>query len=243
MVPDLPTGAGQPRRDAAARAALAEIARRVRPVGAAHERVVEVPGSLGARLPQRGVRRGSVVAVTGAPGAGATSVALTLAGAVTARGEWAAALDLGGTLGALAAAEAGVALERFVVVRPPGGARALADRWATVVAALLDGVGLVIAELPRSLRTADARRLAARARERAAILVPLAPTDAWPAEAALRLHAPGGPWPLVDGLLTERTVPVVVDGHGAGAITGARAGAITGAGAPGGRGTGHARAG
>lgn len=239
MVSDLPTGAGPPRRDAAARAAaraaLAEIGRRVRPVHAAHERLVVVPGSLGARLPQRGVRRGSVVAVTGEPGAGATTVALTLAAAVTARGEWAAAVDLGGTLGALAAAEAGVALERFAVVRPPGGARGLADRWAAVVAALLDGVGLVIAELPRSVRTADARRLAARARERAAILVPLARDDAWPAEAALRLHAPGGPWRIDAGLLAERTVPVVADG---------RAAASPGsAGPPGQPDVGHARAG
>ena len=72
-----------------------------------------------------------------------------LAAAVTAVGEWAAAVDLDGTLGALAAREAGVALDRFAVVRrvPPA-------RWATVVAALLDGVSLVIAEVPRGVGAA-----------------------------------------------------------------------------------------
>ena len=61
--------------------------------------------------------RGAVVGVEGMPGAGATSVALALAAAVTAVGEWAAAVDLDGTLGGRAAAEAGVALDRFAVVR------------------------------------------------------------------------------------------------------------------------------
>ena len=51
-----------------------------------------------------------------------------------------------------------MALDRFAVVRrvPP-------SRWATVVAALLDGVSLVIAEVPRGIGAADARRLVARA--------------------------------------------------------------------------------
>src|SRR5204863_192915 len=81
-------------------------------------------------------------------------------------GEWAAAVDLDGTLGARAAEEAGVVLERFAVVRrvPP-------TRWAIVVAALLDGVSLVIADVPRGVSLGDARRLIARARERDAILV------------------------------------------------------------------------
>jgi hypothetical protein len=223
-----------PRRDAAARAALADADRRTRPVSAAHERVVEIPEPLGRLIPNRGVRRGSVVAVDGAPGAGATSVALALAAAVTAAGEWAAAVDLDGTLGALAAGEVGVALDRFAVVRPSGGGSWSPDRWATAVAALLDGVSLVIVELPRSVRATDARRLAARARERETILVPLARAGAWPAEAALRLRAVGGAWPGLDaggGILVDRTVRVEVEGRGvapwAGSRTGGRAGPRT----------------
>ena len=204
-----------PRRDAAARAALGAVARRARPVSGAHERLVEVPGPLGELIPHRGVRRGAVVAVDGAAGAGATSVALALAAAATAAGQWAAAVDLDGTLGALAAAEAGVALDRFAVVRPPGGLPP--DRWAATVATLLEGVDLVVAEVPRSVRAADARRLVARAREREALLAALNRGGAWPVEAALRLRAAGGGWPGIgrgEGVLADRTVRVEAEGRG-----------------------------
>ena len=111
------------------------------------------------------------MAVKGSPGSGSTTVALTLAAAATAAGEWAAVVDLAGsaergTLGARAAAVAGVELERLAVVRnaPP-------DRWAAVVAALLDGITVVVAAVPPHLRLGDARRLVARARERRRVLV------------------------------------------------------------------------
>lgn len=206
-----------PRRDDEARVALADAARLARPVSAAHERVVAVPGPLGDLIPGGGLRRGAVVVVDGDPGAGVTSVVLALAAAVTGTGEWAAAVDLDGTLGGRAAAEAGVALDRFAVVRPSLGGSVPPERWATVVATLLDGVSLVIAELPRSVRPADARRLVARAREREVILVPVARAGAWPAEAALRFRAAGGPWPGLDagsGVLTDRTVRVEIEGRG-----------------------------
>ncbi len=61
-------------------------------------------------------------------------------------------------------------LSRFAVVRDVPG-----DRWATVVAALLDGVSLVVADVPRGLRAGDARRLVARARERSTVLVMVVP--------------------------------------------------------------------
>jgi hypothetical protein len=156
-----------PRRDGEARAHLDLVGRQARPLVSAHERLVVVPGPLGALLPHGGLRRGSVVTVEGAAGAGATSLAFALAAAVTAIGEWAAVVDLEGTLGPLGAAAAGVALDRFAVVRrvPP-------SRWAAVVGVLLDGAGVVIAEVPRHIDAGDARRLVARARERGAVLVP-----------------------------------------------------------------------
>jgi hypothetical protein len=209
-----------PRRDDDARAALAAAARRHRPVSAAHERVIPVPGPLGELLPHAALARGAVIGVEGVPGAGASSVALALAAAVTGVGEWAAAVDLDGSFGGRAAADAGVALDRFAVVRPPPGARFPMDRWATAVATLLDGTSLVIAELPRSVRAADARRLVARAREREVILVPFGPAHAWAADTTLRVRATGGAWPGLDagsGLLGERTIRVQVDGRGAAA--------------------------
>ena len=216
------TIAALPRRDADARAALSEAAVRARPVVLAGERVLEVPGDLGALLPAGGVVRGSVVVVGGERGAGATSLAFGLAAAATVRGEWAAAVDLDATFGAEAAQEVGVALERFAVVRPgPGGLPPA--RWASVVAALLDGVSVVVTELPRYARAVDARRLVARARERGAVLVPVEGTrTTWPAESSLRLHADGGTWEGLRagaGLLAERVVQVRVDGQGTAART------------------------
>ncbi len=213
-------GATLPRRDERARAHLEVLAREVRPAVAAADRSLPVIGGLGALLPGGGLRRGSVVTVCGTVGAGGTSLALHLAAAATAAGEWAAFVTPCSTLGGAAAAEAGVALDRCAFVRqvPPA-------RWATVVAALIDGVALVAATVPPGLRLGDARRLAARARERAAVLVliesPLSAgsrrTGVWPVEAALRMTAEGSPWSGLSagsGLLAPRKLRVQVEGRG-----------------------------
>jgi hypothetical protein len=182
---------------------------RVRPLVAAGDRRLAVAGPLGTLLPGGGVRRGATVSVDGVPGSGATSVALALAAAATQRGEWAAVVDPYGTLGARAAAAAGVELERCAVIR-----RCPAERWGTVVAALLDGVTLVAATVPLRLRHGDARRLVARARERASVLVALGP---WPVEATVRLYAEGSTWSGLDegsGALGVRELQVRVEAKG-----------------------------
>jgi hypothetical protein len=144
------------------------------------------------------------VAVEGGPGSGATSLGLRLAAAATATGAWAAVADPDGTFGGLAAAEAGVVLERLAVVRGMSG-----TRWSVVVAALIDGVALVVGDTPVGLRAGEAHRLVARVRERGAVLVAVgAPGRAWPGEAALRIRAEGREWP-------GGTVRVVVEGRGA----------------------------
>src|SRR5262249_13551578 len=125
--------------------ALDELAARIAPVTAAANRRIEVPGLVDA-LPS-GVRRGTVVRGSGTAGAGATGVALRLAAAVTGAGEWVAAVDPEGTLGGLAALEAGIAADRFAVVRGVGR-----DRWPVVVGALLDGVTGVVAGVPVGVR-------------------------------------------------------------------------------------------
>jgi hypothetical protein len=194
---------------AAATVRLAEVAERIRPFVPTSERAIAVAGDLGALLPGGGLRRGSVVALDGRLGSGLTTVALTLAAAVTGAGEWAVAVD-DGTLGGRAAAEAGVELERFAVVRRPP-----ANRWATVVAALIDGVALVAATVPPHLRPGDARRLVARARERSAVLVAL---GSWPVEAALRLRVEGAAWSGLHagaGVLGDQRIAMCVEARGA----------------------------
>ena len=202
--------AALPRRDAHARQHLADAAHRARPVVLARERVLAVPGPTGDGLPARGLQRGTVTAVDGRPGAGVTKLGLRLEADASAAGEWVAAIDGDGVLGGLAARDAGIALDRFAVVRG-----VTPQRWATTVAALLDGVAFVLALTPPALRHADARRLVARTRERGAVLVALGP---WPVEAMLRLHVAGGSWEGLGegtGLLTDRTPAFTVEGRGA----------------------------
>src|SRR3954468_4637878 len=180
----------RPRRDEQARAQLEEVAQGARPLLLARDRSVALSGALADLVPGGAVARGTVLRVVGDTGAGATTVGFELAAAFTALGEWAAAIDLDATLGPLAAAEAGVALERFAVVR-----RVAPARWATVVAALLDGVSLVLAEVPRGVGLGDARRLAARARERESVLVVAETHGAvWPGGATFTLHAAASAW-------------------------------------------------
>ena len=198
-----------PNRDPDARALLRSAATRAAPAVQAGDRRLSIAGPIGNLLPAGGIRRGATIALDGPPGAGSTTVAMSLAAAATSAGEWAAVVDPDGTFGARAAADAGVALERCAIVR-----RVPSDRWATVVAALLDGVTLVVAATPNHLRLGDARRLTARARERASVLVALGP---WPAEAALRIHARAHEWSgLGDGagLLTEGNLVVDLEGRG-----------------------------
>ena len=200
-----------PSRDVEARARLHTVAARAQPFVAAGDRRLPVAGLLGELLPAGGVQRGSTVAIGGLLGSGATTVAFTLAAAATAAGEWAAVVDPYGTLGARAAVEAGVELDRLAVVR-----RAPPDRWGAVVAALLDGITVVVAAVPPRVRLGDARRLVARARERGAVLVAF---GAWPVEAAVRVHTGPSQWRGLEpglGLLDTRDLNVRVEAKGRG---------------------------
>lgn len=167
----------------------------VRPVAAQEvdDRVLPVSGPLARLLPAGGLRRGSTVAVPNGPGA--TSLLLALLAEASAGGAWVGVVGRS-DLGLVAAAEAGVRLERLALVPRPG-----ADLLA-VTSALLDGLDIVVvAGAERAgVRAADRQRLAARTRQRGAVLVAL------------------GPWPGADAELTCSDVQW--EGVGAGAAGG-----------------------
>lgn len=178
------------------------------PQPGADGRLLPVVAPLTGLLPGGGLRRGSTVAV--AEGAGSTSLLLALLAQASAAGAWAGVVGRP-ELGLVAAAEAGVDLERVALVPYPG-----ADLVA-VTAALLDGLDLVAVALPRGqVRAADRQRLAARARQRGAVLLPLGP---WPG-ADVELGCGQVEWQGVrggadgGGRLTARRVHVRLQGRG-----------------------------
>ncbi|WP_196250859.1 hypothetical protein [Cellulomonas sp. JZ18] len=163
-----------------------------------------VPPALSRVLPD-GLRRGGTTAVLGS-----TSLALGVVAHACAGGAWAAAVGQP-DLGLLAAAQAGVDLARLAVVPAPG-----ADA-ATVLAALLDGVDLVLVGPAAALTDADRRRLSARARERGSVLLP---TVAWPG-AGVVLTVEHARWTGVgagDGHLRTRELRVRRTGRGSAAV-------------------------
>lgn len=152
------------------------------------------------------MRRGTTVAVGPLPGG--CSLALSVAGAVTGRGGWAAAVGMP-SLGLVAAAELGVDLRRLALIPEPG------ERWPAVVAALVDGFDLLLVRPPGRIRAADARRLTARIRERGAVMVVL-DAPAWPESPDIRLSAGPAVWEGLGqghGLLRCRRMEVVAGGR------------------------------
>jgi hypothetical protein len=77
--------------------------------------------------------------------------------------------------GAEAAGQLGVDLERLVMVPHPG------EHWLSVTAALADAVTVVVTKPGGRVRDADAARLAARLRQRGAMLIALGD---WPGAVA-----------------------------------------------------------
>ncbi|UZN01634.1 hypothetical protein [Cellulomonas sp. S1-8] len=163
-----------------------------------------VPPALADLLPD-GLRRGATTSVLGS-----TSLALGVLAHACASGAWAVAVGQP-RLGLLAAAQAGVDLTRFALVPDPG-----ADA-AVVLAALVDGIDVVLVGPDAPLADADRRRLSARARERGTALLT---TVAW-AGAAVVLDAGPARWSGTgagDGRLRTCEVQVRRTGRGSSAV-------------------------
>ena len=173
-------------------------------------RVLPVVEPLARLLPAGGLRRGSTVAVP--PGPGSTSLMLALLAELSRGGGWIGVVGRPG-LGVVAAAEAGIRLERLALVPRPG-----ADLLA-VTSALLDGLdAVVLAGAERiGISGPDRQRLAARSRQRGAVLLPMGP---WPG-ADLELRCSDAQWHGIGtglsggcGRLRSRRVRVRLRGRG-----------------------------
>ncbi|MGC4895873.1 hypothetical protein [Micromonospora sp. DT31] len=193
-------------------AALAELVRPASaPDPAGGHRVLPVQAELTGLLPNRGLRRGSTIAVgVGQPRhSGATSLILALLAEASRAGSWCAVVGVP-TFGAGAAAEAGIALDRLALVPDPG------PEWPTVVAALIDGVDVVVTAVPGTVSASISARLAARARQRGSVLVPYGRWDG----ADVTLQVVRGVWQGLGagrGRLRRREVTVSARGRGAAA--------------------------
>jgi recA bacterial DNA recombination protein len=139
--------------------------------------LVPLLGPLQLALGVEGLRRGSTVLLSGAEGAGSTSLAFALLAQATTDGMWCSIVGPP-DLGMVAAAELGVDLERLVVVAAPGA------RAATAIGALVEGCDVVLLRLPVAMTRTEMLRLSARARQRRVLVVLLADPKsravAWP---------------------------------------------------------------
>ena len=163
-----------------------------------------VPPPLVPLLPE-GLRRGATTVVTGS-----TSLVLAMLAHACAGGAWAAVVGQP-TIGLLAAAQAGVSLDRLAVVPHPG------LEAPTVVAALLDGVDVVVVGPEAALTDSDRRKLSARARDRGSVLLS---TTGWPG-AGVVLTVESGRWTGVDageGRLRTHELRLVRTGRGSAAV-------------------------
>jgi hypothetical protein len=172
--------------------------------------VLPVAEPLAPLLPGGGLRRGSTVAVAAGPGA--TSLLFALLAEASAGGAWVGVVGRP-ELGLVAAAEAGLRLERLALVPRPG------PELVAVTSALLDGLDVVVvAGAERAgVRAAGRQRLAARARQRGAVLLAL---GSWPG-ADLELGCGGLRWQGLgtgaaggSGRLCSRRVDVQLGGRG-----------------------------
>jgi hypothetical protein len=147
---------------------LRRLSELVRPVTFAREHTLPVLEPLAPLLPDGALTRGSLVRVGGV---GATSLALSLMAAASEGGSWSAVIGLP-ELGLVAAAEHGLVLDRLALIAAPPTRRS-----AELIAAVLDGVDLVLLDARVPISAAESRRIAARMRERGSVLITVEPVS------------------------------------------------------------------
>lgn len=180
----------------------------------AKDRLLPVSEPLAGLLPLGGLQKGTVV-VIGPSSQGATSLGLELMAAASGEGHWCAAVGLP-DLGLVAAAERGIDLSRLLLVKEPG----LSPRWQQVLATLFEAVSLVLFSPGGPVRSSEGRKVAARAKEKGAVLLVLDQKSHWSEPADLRCRVTSSSWKGLGeghGLLRARDLEVELSGRGAAA--------------------------
>jgi hypothetical protein len=199
---------------------LALLAERTRPTSSSQTRLLPVAAPLADLFPDRSLRRGSTIVVTGTTGrtdgtsgggavSGGVTLALALLAGASQAGSWSAAVGIPG-VGAVAARDLGIDLVRFALVPRPGAS------WAEATAAMIDGADLVVLCPPFPPRPAMAGRLIARAKERRAILIVVPGRAGWPEGPDLRLTIDAIHWDGIgsgEGYLRRRRMAVTATGR------------------------------
>ncbi len=152
-------------------AELRELQDRFAPVTLAREQLLTVPEPLLPLFPFGGLQKGQSV---GFRGPGSWSVAMAMAGGLLDNDGWMAIVGVE-ELGLLSAAEVGVRLDRVLLIETPPS-----TQLATVVASLVEVMGVIAISPHRQVSNRDARRLAARSREQGATLFLLDGGRYWP---------------------------------------------------------------
>jgi hypothetical protein len=169
--------------------------------------VVALDPVLAGLFPGGGLPWGATVSL-----AGSNALLLSVLAHPSSTGVWSAVVGMP-DVGLVAAEEAGLDLAKTALVPNSG------DQLLAVLATLLDGIDLVAVAGTEQLRAADRQRLAARARQRGAVLLPV---GSWPgADLHVATRQTLGGWRGLGGVgqghgrLRERHVTVVVTGRGA----------------------------
>ncbi|WP_415127759.1 hypothetical protein [Microbacterium sp.] len=159
--------------------------------------VLPVASALARLLPGGGLQTGAAYTL-----GRSTSLLFALLARPSREGSWCAVVGVP-HLGAEAALKAGVDLSRLVLIPDPG------ERWLAVTSAVADVLPVVVVRPPARASGGEVARLAARLREREAVLLV---QGAWPqTEATIEAADPrwsglGHGW----GMLAERELTVTV---------------------------------
>lgn len=179
---------------------------------------IAVPGvSWGAKTGPFSLQPGRLVELVGDPGSGLTRLGFRLL-APFSRSHTVVVVDSRGWISPEAAWEAGVLVERLVLVRCESHLL-----WPKVTAALMEGVQAMYLEVPPRVRDRDLRRLAAMARARRVAVVARSMGGHLPAGVPFtRLRVLGVTWEGADrghGKLTRRRLVIEASGKGASGVT------------------------